>query len=99
MVTDCLSHDVGAGRTDLIRIISGQAKAVVEFAPRPEFAQAPVHLRVDEGGLRVFATSDPRVVRARGVEGEVVPDGGHQTAPAVITPRHEPDEPELRWAA
>ena len=30
MVTDYLSHDVGAGRTDLIRVISGQAKAVVD---------------------------------------------------------------------
>ena len=59
LVTDYLSHDVGAGRTDLIRVISGQAKAVVEFAPRPEFAQATVHLRVDEGGLRVIRDQRP----------------------------------------
>jgi trehalose 6-phosphate phosphatase len=75
LVTDYLSHDVGARRTDLIRVISGQAKAMVEFAPRPEFAQAPVHLRVDEGGLRVFATNDPMVLRSPGVEWEIVPDG------------------------
>ena len=48
---------------------------MVEFAPRPEFAQAPVHLRVDEGGLRVFATNDPMVLRSPGVEWEIVPDG------------------------
>ncbi len=90
LVTDYLSHDVGAGRTDLIRVISGQAKAVVEFAPRPEFAQAPVHLRVDEGGLRVFATNDPMVLRSPGVEWEIVPDGIHQTARAVIDPSDGP---------
>ena len=67
LVTDYLSHDVGAGRTDLVRVISGQAKAVVSFAPRPEFAQAPVHLRAEEGGLRVFATNEPMVLRAPGV--------------------------------
>ena len=72
LVTDYLSHDVGAGRTDLVRVISGQAKAVVSFAPRPEFAQAPVHLRADDGGLRVFATNEPMVLRAPGVEWEIV---------------------------
>ena len=51
LVTDYLSHDVGAGRTDLVRVISGQAKAVVSFAPRPEFAQAPVHLRPTRAGF------------------------------------------------
>ncbi len=35
LVTDYLSHDVGAGRTDLIRVISGQAKAVVESRRGP----------------------------------------------------------------
>ena len=96
LVTDYLSHDVGAGRTDLIRVISGQAKAVVEFAPRPEFAQAPVHLRVEEGGLRVFATNDPMVLRSPGVEWEIVPDGIHQTARAVIDPSDGPCVLELR---
>jgi trehalose 6-phosphate phosphatase len=96
LVTDYLSHDVGAGRTDLIRVVSGQAKAVVEFAPRPEFAQAPVHLRVDDGGLRVFATNEPMVLRSPGVQWEVVPDGIHQTARAEIDPSNAPCVFELR---
>jgi trehalose 6-phosphate phosphatase len=96
LVTDYLSHDVGAGRTDLIRAISGQAKAVVEFAPRPEFAQTPVHLRVDDGGLRVFATNEPMVLRSPGVEWEIVADGVHETARAVIDPSTGPCVLELR---
>jgi trehalose 6-phosphate phosphatase len=96
LVTDYLSHDVGAGRTDLIRVISGQAKAVVSFGPRPEFAQAPVHLRVDDGGLRVYATNEPMVLRAAGVEWEIVPDGIHETARAVIDPSQGPVVLELR---
>ncbi|MGH3676067.1 MAG: trehalose-phosphatase [Mycobacterium sp.] len=96
LVTDYLSHDVGAGRTDLIRVISGQAKAVVSFAPRPEFAQAPVHLRIDDGGLRVFATNEPMVLRAPGVEWEIVPDGIHQTARTVIDPSQGAVVLELR---
>ena len=63
---------------------------MVTFAPRPEFAQAPVHLRVDEGGLRVFATNEPMVLRSPGVEWEIVPDGIHQTARAVIDPSNGP---------
>ena len=90
LVTDYLSHDVGAGRTDLIRVISGQAKAVVSFAPRPEFAQAPVHLRADDGGLRVFATNDPMVLRSPGVDWEIVADGIHETARAVVDPSQGP---------
>jgi trehalose 6-phosphate phosphatase len=96
LVTDYLSHDVGAGRTDLIRVISGQAKAVVSFGPRPEFAQAPVHLRVDDGGLRVYATNEPMVLRAPGVAWEIVPDGIHETARAVIDPSQGPVVLELR---
>lgn len=95
-VTDYLSHDVGAGRSDLVRVISGQAKAVVSFAPRPEFAQAPVHLQVDDGGLRVYATNEPMVLRAPGVQWEIVPDGIHQTARAVVDPSDGPVILELR---
>ena len=77
-------------------MISGQAKAVVSFAPRPEFGQAPVHLRADDGGLRVFATNEPMVLRAPGVEWEIVEDGIHETARAVIDPSQGPVVLELR---
>jgi trehalose 6-phosphate phosphatase len=96
LVTDYLSHDVGAGRTDVIRVVSGRARAVVEFAPRPEFAQAPVHLRADDAGLRVFATNEPMVLRSPGVQWEIVPDGIHETARAEIDPSNGPCVFELR---
>jgi trehalose 6-phosphate phosphatase len=96
MVTDYLSHDVGPGRTDLIRVISGEAKAVVTFAPRPEFAQAPVRLEVTDEGIQVFATNEPMVLRAPGVHWDVVTDGIHETAYAVIDPSSGPVTLELR---
>jgi trehalose 6-phosphate phosphatase len=96
LVTDYLSHDVGPGRTDLIRVISGQAQAVVTFAPRPEFAQAPVHLEATDEGLRVFATNDPMVLRAPGVHWDIVTDGTQDTAYAVVDPSNGPVTLELR---
>jgi trehalose 6-phosphate phosphatase len=95
-VTDFLSHDGGVGRTDVIRVISGQAKAVVTFAPRPEFAQVPVRLQIQDGGLRVFATNEPIALRAPGVSWEIVPDGAHETARAVVDPSNGPVILELR---
>ena len=96
LVTDYLSHDVGAGRTDLIRVISGQAKAVVSFAPRPEFAQAPVHLRVR--GRRAARVRDQRAdgVACARREWEIVADGIHETARAVVDPSQGPCVLELR---
>lgn len=100
LVTDYLSNDVGAGRTDLIRVITGAANAVVTFAPRPEFAQAPVHLEaVAQGpdqGLRVYATNEPTVLRSPGVRWEIVADGSHETATAVVDPSNGPIVLELR---
>ncbi|MCW2651963.1 MAG: trehalose 6-phosphatase [Mycobacterium sp.] len=96
LVTDYLSHDVGPGRTDLIRVVTGQAQAVVCFAPRPEFAQTPVHLEVTDEGLRVYATNDPMVLRAPGVRWDIVTDGTQDTAYAVVDPSNGPVIFELR---
>ena len=96
VVTDYLSHDVGPGRTDLIRVISGDARAVVRFAPRPEFAQTPVQLTVTDEGIRVFATNEPMVLRAPGVQWDVVTDGIQETALAVVDPSDGPVVLELR---
>jgi trehalose 6-phosphate phosphatase len=95
-VTDYLSHDVGPGRTDLIRVISGDAKAVVSFAPRPEFAQTPVHLEVTDEGIRVYATNEPMVLRAPGVHWDIHTDGIQETAFAVVDPSTGPVMLELR---
>ncbi|HWM06303.1 MAG TPA: trehalose-phosphatase [Actinophytocola sp.] len=90
LVTDYLDHYTFGHRTDLIRVISGTTAAVVEFAPRPEFAQVQVRLIPSDDGLRVLGTSDPVALRAPGITWEISSDGMHDTARAVITPK--PDE-------
>ncbi|WHT23624.1 trehalose-phosphatase [Crossiella sp. CA-258035] len=97
LVTDYLDHYAPPQRTDLIRVISGNTTAQVTFAPRPEFGQVPVSLVAESGGLRVLGTTDPIVLRSPGVDWEIVSDGQHDTAQALVTVR--PDAPvvlELR---
>jgi trehalose-phosphatase len=89
LVTDYLDHYSYAHRTDLVRVISGTAAAVVEFAPRPEFAQVQVRLIPSADGLRVLGTSDPVSLRAPGIEWEITSDGMHDTARAVVQPSAE----------
>ncbi|TQF75092.1 trehalose-phosphatase [Rhodococcus spelaei] len=95
-VTDYLPHDVDPGRTDLTRVITGRAKAVVTFAPRPEFGQVQVHLEQEENGLRVYGTTDPVVLRSPGVQWEITSDGVQQAAHAVVDPSNGPVVLELR---
>ncbi len=93
-VTDYLAHDEVPGRTDLIRVVTGEADAVVTFAPRPEFGQAPVQLVAEADGLRVLGTNDPIVLRAPGVTWTIGADD--QTATATISPANGPIILELR---
>jgi len=86
LVTDYLDHFSQSHRTDLVRVVSGTAPVVVEFAPRPEFAQVQVRLVPSDDGLRVLGTSDPVALRAPGVAWEITSDGMHDTARAVLTP-------------
>nr|WP_221333123.1 trehalose-phosphatase [Nocardia transvalensis] len=95
-VVDYLPHDVPPERTDLTRVITGDARAVVTFAPRPEFGQVPVNLERDTAGLRVHGTNDPIVLRSPGVEWEIVEEGIHQTARAVVDPSNGPVILEMR---
>jgi trehalose 6-phosphate phosphatase len=97
LVTDYLDHHTESHRTDLLRVISGSSRAVVEFAPRPEFGQVPVRLQPTDDGLIVVGTSDPMVLRSPGTAWEIIPDSPHESARAVVEPR--PDRPvvlELR---
>jgi len=97
LVTDYLDHHTTPYRTDLVRVISGSAAAVVEFAPRPEFGRVPVRLHAGPEGLVVMGTPDPMVLRSPGVAWEITSDGQHESARAVVQPR--PDQPvvlELR---
>lgn len=98
LVTDYLENATPAHRTDLIRVISGDAEASVVFAPRPEFGAVPVRLVAQRDGLRVFGTSEPFVLRSPGVEWSINDD--KDTASAVVHPT--PEEPvvlELRCGA
>ncbi|MBP2321298.1 trehalose-phosphatase [Kibdelosporangium banguiense] len=96
LVTDYLEHYAEAHRTDLIRVITGSSRAVVEFAPRPEFGQVPVKLVRNENGLRVVGTSDPMALHSPGVDWEITSDGMHDTARAVVAPNGEQVLLELR---
>ncbi|WP_280342680.1 trehalose-phosphatase [Nocardia neocaledoniensis] len=95
-VMDYLPHDVPADRTDLTRVITGDAKAVVTFAPRPEFGQVPVRIEAVTGGLRVSGTNEPMVLRSPGVEWEILFDGISEQARAVVDPSAAPVVLELR---
>ncbi|WP_199431502.1 trehalose-phosphatase [Qaidamihabitans albus] len=86
LVTDYLEPESPMHRTDLVRVISGEATASVVFAPRPEFGGVPVRLLQEEDGLRVLGTSEPFVLRAPGVQWEITSDGLHDTATALVQP-------------
>jgi trehalose 6-phosphate phosphatase len=89
LVTDYLEPDSPVHRTDLVRVISGEATASIVFAPRPEFGGVQVRLLPEGDGLRVLGTSEPIVLRAPGVEWEIESDGMHDTAHALVTPARE----------
>ncbi|MBY6537398.1 trehalose-phosphatase [Rhodococcus sp. BP-349] len=95
-VDDYLAHDVPSDRTDFTRVITGKARAVVTFAPRPEFGQARVRLEAEDDGLRVFGTNDPMVLRAPGITWTVTSEHGQETARAEIDPSTGPVVLELR---
>ncbi len=96
LVTDYLVHLDEMARTDLVRTVSGHTRAVVEFAPRPEFGQVPVQLEADEDGLRLLGMPDPMVLRSPGVHWEINSDGWHSSARAVIEPNGSDVVLELR---
>jgi trehalose 6-phosphate phosphatase len=86
LVTDYLDLVTAPQRTDLVRVITGETTAVVEFAPRPEFGNIPVRLEAEPGGLRVLGTSEPIVLRSPGVSWEISSDGRHESARALVSP-------------
>jgi trehalose-phosphatase len=93
LVTDYLEPDSPPHRTDLVRVISGEAAAQLVFAPRPEFGGVPVTLVAAGDGLKVLGTSEPIVLRAPGVDWKIGSDGLHDTATALVQPT--PDKPVI----
>ena len=98
VITDYLDHHTAAHRTDLVRVISGSAPAMVEFAPRPQFGQVGVSLQAAADGLLVMGTSDPIALCSPGVAWDIVTERQYEWARAVVQP--QPDRPivlELRY--
>jgi trehalose-phosphatase len=86
-VTDYLDCSGGrpfqrAGRSDLIRVLEGTGRMRIEFAPRLDFGREPTRLRHIPEGLQVEGSLDPIVLRAPGLEWQIVNRGEHQTATA-----------------
>lgn len=91
--------DQRAGRSDLIRIVEGRGTVRIEFAPRLDFGRIPTRITRREGGLVVEDTQDPVVLRAPGIEWEIVDRGRHQTALATVRVDGAPVELELRYGS
>lgn len=73
-----------AGRSDLTRVIEGTGRIVIEFAPQPDFGRMTTRLRVRDNGVEVEDALDPIVVRAPGVQWDIVDEGRHQKAVAEV---------------
>ena len=101
-VTDFLDCSGGkptqrAGRTDLIRYLEGRGEVRVTFAPRLDFGRIPTRLQLRDGGVEIEGTNDPIVLRAPGVQWDIVEEGQHQTAVGTLTLTGEPVRIELRY--
>ncbi len=100
-VTDYLDVSDGrtkllAGRTDVIRHLSGSGTAIVEFAPRLDFGRFPTQLEHRHDGLEVTAAQELVVLRAPDVEWNIEAVGPHHTATARIDLSKGPVTLELR---
>jgi trehalose-phosphatase len=101
-VTDYLDTSGGrpdrlAGRSDLIRVLSGRGRVLVEFAPRLDFGRHGTRLAIRENGVEVVDTADLMVLRAPGVAWELTDDGRHHMARAEIELGDEPVVLEFRY--
>ena len=84
-VTDYLDVSDGrteqlAGRSDLVRVVSGRGRVRIEFAPRLDFGRVPTVVQPGGDGIEVLGTTERLALRAPGVDWQIVRDGPHQTA-------------------
>ena len=54
--------------TVLMRVLSGTARAKIEFVPRPEFGQLPIRLQPLGDGLLVLGSSEPIALHSPGID-------------------------------
>ncbi len=88
-----------AGRTDLVRVIEGHGRVRIEFAPRLDFGRVPTRMHVEPDGLRIADALDPVLLRAPGVDFQLVREGPHQTAVSEVELGPDPLVLELRFGA
>jgi trehalose-phosphatase len=83
-LTVCDWLDGEEGENTLFRMLSGSVPVRVSFAPRHEFGQVVNQLEQVGDELRVYGSNVPIRLVAPGVTWEIIEDGGHHTAHAVI---------------
>ncbi len=88
-VTDYLDTSMGrgyqrAGRSDVIRVLSGTGRAIVRFAPRLDFGRVSTRLRVVDHGLEVVGGQEPLMLYSPDVIWTITDEGPHQTAIAEV---------------
>ncbi|MBX6357703.1 MAG: trehalose-phosphatase [Micromonosporaceae bacterium] len=85
-VTDWLEPpaDPTTDRSTLVRVLTGTARARLEFAPRPEFGQVSIRLQPLGDGVLVLGANEPIALLAPGVEWDIVSDGSQETARAEV---------------
>ncbi len=86
-----------AGRTDLVRVIEGQGRVRITFAPRLNFGGLETRLRVIDGGVELDGTIEPCVLVAPGIHWTLMHEGNHDTAVAEVDVGGGPVVLELRY--
>ena len=103
-VTDYLDASNGrasqrAGRVDLVRVLEGEGRALIVFAPRLDFGRSPTRLELREDGLEVEGSLDPFVLRSPGVRWHIGEEGSHQTAFGEVDLSQGPVTLEMRYGS
>ncbi len=84
--------------SELVRTIEGDTPAIVEFAPRPDYARMPFDLRLHEHGVELIAGSDTLLLVGSDCNWEI--DRGHRPiARATVDPTNGPVTLRLRLNA
>jgi trehalose 6-phosphate phosphatase len=101
-VTDYLDCSAGrpfqrAGRTDLVRVIEGQGRVRITFAPRLGFGTLETRLRVSESGIEIEGAIEPCVLFAPGIRWTIRQEGRHETAVAEVDVGGGPVVMEFRY--
>lgn len=73
-----------AGRTDLVRVMTGSGKVHIVFAPRVDFGRLATPLSVADGFIDVPDAHDPAVLVSPDVDWNIIEHGSHQTAEACV---------------